>query len=263
MDLGLRGKVALVSAASKGLGKAAALGLAREGASVAICARNEGPLSATAKEIRAATGVDVLDVRADVSKPDDVTRFVETAAAHFGRVDILISNVGGPPSGLFEQFSDADWQAAFNLTVLSPVRLIRAVLPHMRKAGGGRIVNIASISVKQPITGLLFSNSLRPAVIGMTKTVSLELAKDNILINNVLPDSFETDRIRELDEAQAAREGRSVAEVAAGKIRSHPMGRRGDPAELAAVIVFLCSAQATYVTGTSIMVDGGGYRGTW
>jgi 3-oxoacyl-[acyl-carrier protein] reductase len=263
MDFGLQGKVALVSAASKGLGKAAALALAREGARVSICARNEAALSAAAKEIRSATGVDVLTMPADVSKPEDVTRFVDNAAAHFGRIDILISNVGGPPSGTFETFSDADWQAAFNLTVMSPVRLIRAVLPHMRKAGGGRIVNIASSSVKEPISGLIFSNSLRPAVIGMTKTLSFELAKDNILINNVLPGSYDTDRIRELDEAQAARQGRPVAEITAEKIKSAPLGRRGDPSELAAMIVFLCSSQATFVTGTSIMVDGGSYKGTW
>jgi 3-oxoacyl-[acyl-carrier protein] reductase len=263
MDFGLRGKVALVSAASKGLGKAAALALAREGANVAICARNDATLATTANEIRSATGVDVLAISADVSRADDVIRFVGDAAAHFGRIDILIANTGGPPSGTFEKFSDADWQAAFNLTVMSPVRLIRAVLPYMRKAGGGRIVNIASSSVKEPITGLLFSNSLRPAVIGMTKTLSLDLATDNILINNVLPGSYNTDRIAELDEAQAAREGRPVADVAADKIRTHPLRRRGDPSELAAMIVFLCSAQASYVTGTSIMVDGGSYKGTW
>jgi len=261
MDMGLRGKVALVSAASKGLGKAAALALAREGVNVAICARNEAALAATEQEIRQATGVDVLAVTADVTKPEDIASFVSTAAAHFGRIDILVTNAGGPPSGTFDMFSDADWQAAFNLTLLSVVRLIRATLPHLRKAGGGRIVNIASASVKQPIEGLLFSNSLRPGIIGLAKTLSFELAKDNILINNVAPGYHDTDRIKELDAARAAREGRPVADVAGDNVRSIPLGRRGDPAELAALIVFLCSRHAGFMTGVTIQVDGGANRG--
>lgn len=261
MDTGLRGKVAVVSAASKGLGKAAALALAGEGANVAICSRDETTLAATAEEIRAATGVDVLPVTADVRKAEDIARFVEQAASHFGQINILVTNAGGPPPGTFDKITDADWQTAFELTLMSAVRLIRAVLPHMRRAGGGRIVNITSYSVKQPIPGLLLSNSIRPAVIGMAKTLSFELAKDKILINNVCPGDHETDRMLELDGAQATREGRSMEDVRNDKVKSIPLGRRGAPSELAALIVFLCSEKAAFMTGTTIQNDGGSYRG--
>lgn len=261
MDLGLRGKVALVAAASKGLGKAVAMCLAEEGANVAICARDETVLNTTAREIRAATGVDVLAVPADVSKAEDIARFVDKAAQHFGHLDILVTNAGGPPSGTFASFGDADWQAAFNLTLMSAVRLIRAVVPHMRAAGGGRIVNIASLSVKQPIEGLLLSNSIRTAVVGLAKTLSFELAGDNILINNVCPGYYDTDRVKELDAAQAAREGRTIEEVAQEKAKTIPLGRRGRPEELGALVAFLCSRQAAYITGTTIQIDGGAYRG--
>lgn len=261
MDMGLGGKVALVSAASKGLGRATALALAREGASLAICSRNATVLAATASDIHRMTGVEVLAIPADVTKGEDITNFVNKAAEHFGRVDILVTNAGGPPPGTFDMFSDADWQAAFNLTLMSVVRLIRATLPHMRKTGAGRIVNIASSSVKQPADGLLFSNSLRPAIIGLAKTLSFELAKENILINNVCPGAHETDRMHELDTDRAAREGRTLAEVAADGIKSIPLGRRGDPAELAALVVFLCSSHSGFTTGATIQVDGGAYRG--
>jgi 3-oxoacyl-[acyl-carrier protein] reductase len=205
--------------------------------------------------------VDVLAIASDVTKSDDILHFVNAAAAHFGRIDILVTNAGGPPSGVFDSFSDADWQAAFDLTLMSVVRLIRATLPHMRKAGGGRIVNIASASVKQPIEGLLFSNTLRPGIIGLAKTLSFELAKDHILINNVAPGYHDTDRIKELDAARAAREGRAVADVARDNVKSIPLGRRGEPAELAALIVFLCSQQSAFTTGATIQVDGGAFRG--
>ncbi len=260
MDMGLRGKVALVAAASKGLGKAAALALAREGANVAICARNAAALEAAAADIRSATGVDVLAVTADVTKAEDIGTFVTRAAEHFGRIDILVTNAGGPPPGTFDMFSDADWQAAFNLTLLSVVRMIRAALPYLRKAGGGRIVNITSASVKQPIEGLIFSNSLRPGIVGLAKTLSFELAKDNILVNNVAPGYHDTDRVKELDAARAAREGRSVADVARDNIKSIPLGRRGKPAELASLIVYLCSSHAGFITGATIQVGGGANR---
>jgi 3-oxoacyl-[acyl-carrier protein] reductase len=261
MDMQLRGKVALVTASSKGLGKAAAFALAREGVNLAICSRDEASIKATGKEIRDATGVDVLAMPADVTKPDDIERFVVTAAEHFGRIDVLVTNAGGPPSGTFDMFSDADWLAAVNLTLMSVVRLVRASLPHLRKAGGGRIINILSVSTKQPIEGLIFSNSIRPAVAGLAKTLSFELAKDSILVHNVCPGTHDTDRIKELDAARAAREGRTVAEVASDGVKSIPLGRRGKPEELAALIVFLCSAQASFMTGTTIQVDGGSYRG--
>lgn len=261
MDMGLRGKAAVVFAASKGLGRAAALALAREGAAVAICARHDAELAATAAAIRQETGVDVMAMAADVTKAEDIQRFVDAAAQRFGRIDILVTNAGGPPSGAFDAFSDADWQAAFNLTLLSVVRMIRAALPHLRRAGGGRIVNITSSSVKQPIEGLLFSNALRPGVVGLAKTLSFELAKDNILINNVAPGYHDTDRVKELDAARAAREGRTVAEVSGDTVKAIPLGRRGEPDDLAALIVFLCSRQSSFMTGVTIQVDGGAQRG--
>jgi 3-oxoacyl-[acyl-carrier protein] reductase len=261
MDMGLGGKVALVSAASKGLGRATALALAREGVNLAISSRNANVLAATASNIRRSTGVEVLAIPADVTKGEDILNFVDKAAEHFGRVDILVTNAGGPPAGTFDMFSDADWQAAINLTLMSVVRLIRATLPYMRKGGGGRIVNITSLSVKQPADDLLFSSSLRPAIVGLAKTISFALAKENILINNVCPGSHETDRIHELDEARAARERRPLAEVAAESMKSIPLGRRGDPAELAALVVFLCSSHSGFTTGATIQVDGGAYRG--
>jgi len=261
MDMGLSGKVALVSAASKGLGKAAALALAQEGANLAICARTQSALAATAREIRSTTGMDVLAIPADMTKADDIPRFVAVAADHFGHTDILVTNAGGPPSGTFAMFNDEDWQAAFNLTLMSVVRLIRAVVPHMRKAGGGRIVNIVSLSAKQPIEGLLLSNAIRPGIIGLAKTLSFELAKDNILVNNVCPGYHDTDRVKELDAARAAREGRTVEDVAKDNVKSIPLARRGQPEELAALIVFLCSRHAGFMTGTTIQVDGGAYRG--
>lgn len=261
MDLGLRDKVALVSAASRGLGRATALALAHEGAQLAICARGDKTLAATADEIRRAAGVDVFSVAADVTQAADISNFVDLAAEHFGRIDILVSNAGGPPSGPFDNFDDRAWQSAFNLTLMSTVRLIRAVLPHMRAAGGGRIVNITSIAVKQPITNLILSNSIRTSVIGLAKSLSFELAKDNILLNNVCPGTYNTDRIRQLDADRAARENRPLEEVAQERMKTIPLGRLGKPEELGALIAFLCSQQAAYITGATIQADGGEFRG--
>ena len=187
MDLELSGKTAVVSAGSKGLGKAIALGLAMEGARVAICSRSPDNLSQAAQEIQAKAGSEVLAVPVDVMKPDSITNFIDTVVQRQGKIDILVNNAGGPPMGTFADFEDEDWENAFNLTFMSVVRFVRAVLPHMRKTDGGRIINVTSTSVKQPLENLLLSNSIRPAVIGLAKTLASELAAENILVNNICP----------------------------------------------------------------------------
>jgi 3-oxoacyl-[acyl-carrier protein] reductase len=261
MDFGIKGKVAAVAAASKGLGKASALELAREGCAVAICARGEAALNAAAQEIRDATGARIVSVVADMTKAEDVARFIETTKQALGDPLILVTNAGGPPGGYFDQFDDAAWEQAFNLTLMSTVRLIRAALPGMRAAGWGRIVNITSITVKQPIDELLLSNAIRPGVIGLARTLATQLAKDGITINNVAPGNTLTDRQLELAQVRAQRAGRSVEEEIASSGANIPAGRVGQPEELAAMVAFLASARASYVTGSTIAVDGGAVRG--
>lgn len=261
MDLGLRGKVAVVAAASKGLGKASALELAREGCAVAICARDDAALQATAREIVEATGARVVPVVADMTQAADITHFIDTARAELGDPLILVNNAGGPPGGYFDQFDDAAWERAFNLTLLSTVRIIRAVLPGMRAAGWGRIINITSVSVKQPIDDLILSNAIRPGVIGLAKTLANQYAHEGITVNNVAPGFTLTDRQRDLGQARADREGRSFDEVVESLGANVPMGRVGQPEELAAVVAFLASTRASYVTGSTIAVDGGSARG--
>ncbi len=257
MDLELRGKTAIVSAGSKGLGKAIALGLAAEGARVAICSRNPDNLSQAAQEILTKTGTEVLAVPVDVMKPDAIANFVGTVVQRQGKVDILVNNAGGPPMGAFADFEDEDWEGAFNLTFMSVVRFIRAVLPHMRKTGAGRIINITSTSVKQPLEGLLLSNSIRPAVIGLAKSLASELASDKILINNICPGSIHTDRIKENVAAQVRSTGQSEESILGQYNAKIPLGRLGEPVELADLAVFLASERASYITGATLQVDGG------
>ena len=196
MDLGLKGKVALVTAASKGLGYACAAALAAEGAFVTINARNKETVDLAAQKMERETGSQVLAVAADVAREEEIEALVAATVQKFGPIDILVNNAGGPPAGRFEVLNDAQWQSAFEVNLLSAVRLIRCVLPCMRQKGGGRIINIVSTSVKEPIAGLLLSNAIRPGVIGLAKTLSVELAPDNITVNNVCPGRFLTDRIR-------------------------------------------------------------------
>jgi 3-oxoacyl-[acyl-carrier protein] reductase len=261
MDLGLDGKIALVAAASKGLGKAAAWGLAAEGARVAICAREEATLRAAATDIAGATGSEVLPVVADLTSAANIQRLVEHTVAHYGGLHILVTNAGGPPSGYFADFSDEDWLKAVNLTLMSAVRLIRAALPHMVKARWGRIVNITSMSVKQPIDDLILSNAIRTAIVGLAKTLSRQVAADGITVNNVCPSYILTGRIHQLAEARAREQGISTEEVVASYIEDVPVGRIGQPEEVAALIVFLASERASYINGATIQVDGGKYRG--
>jgi 3-oxoacyl-[acyl-carrier protein] reductase len=257
MDLGLQGKVALVEGASRGIGKAVAMGLAREGCRVAICARNEKPLLDAAEEIHAATGVDVLPVTCDVARPEHVTRFVAATVERFGRLDILVNNAGGPPLGAFERHSDEAWQTALEQNFLSVVRTIREALPHLRRQGGGRIINITSYAVKQPLDGLILSNSARLAVVGLAKTLSRELGPDNILVNNVCPGPTLTDRMQSLMRSRAESEGRPYEDVAAEENKRIPLGHMGAAEDVAALVVFLASEPARQITGTTIQVDGG------
>jgi len=257
MDLGLKGKVALVTAASKGMGKACALGLAAEGARVAMCARTEADVQSAAAEIRRATGADVLAVAADVTRAEDVTRVVAATREAFGGVDVLVANCGGPPRGGLEEVTDQQWYGAFEVSVLSVVRLIREVVPSMRARRWGRILTIQSVSVKQPVDGLLLSNAVRPGVAGLAKTLSPELGRDNITINVVLPGRIMTDRFLE----GARRAGVPVEEYVRASAADVPLRRIGTPEEFASVVVFLASERASYVTGVALQVDGGVVRG--
>lgn len=263
MDLGLNGKVAIVSASSKGLGKACALGLAREGAKVVICARNKDELEKAKTEIENATNNDVLSIQADVTNYDDVKKLVKSTVEKFGTVHILVTNAGGPPAGYFENFSDDDWENAFKLNFMSTVRLIREVLPYMKSQNWGRIINITSVTVKQPIDNLILSNAIRMSVLGLAKTLALQLAKYNILINNVAPGYTLTDRVKFVIEQRAKDTGKTFDEVKSELAKDIPLGRLADPEELANVVVFLASERASYITGATIPVDGGWIRGVY
>ncbi len=258
MDLGLKEKVALVLASSKGLGRASAMALAAEGAHVTIGARNWQALEQTAKEIRMDTGSRVLAIPVDVTQDQDIEKITEATIREYGRLDILVNNAGGPPFGTFETFDDSHWQAAFELNLLSSVRLIRRVLPYMRETGSGRIITIVSTSVKQPIEGLILSNAVRLGVIGLAKTLSVELAPDNITVNNVCPGRILTDRLRH-GSSMKERIAHGMTEEEAQKdlAKDIPLGRIGKPEELGALVAFLASQQAAYITGTTIQVDGG------
>jgi 3-oxoacyl-[acyl-carrier protein] reductase len=257
VDLGLRGKVALVSASSKGLGRAIAEELAAEGANLVMCARGEEALRSAADSIRKQSNVTVLEVTADVSRQQDIDGVTKAALDQFGRVDILVTNSGGPPSGKFDNFTAEDWEAATRLLLTSAVGLARAVLPRMKERRWGRILNVTSIAVKQPIDGLILSNSLRAAVTGFARTLANEVAPFNITVNNIMPGYTRTDRVEQLARATSEKSGSSVADAFAKWEREIPMGRLGEPREFAALAAFLASERASYITGSSIAVDGG------
>jgi 3-oxoacyl-[acyl-carrier protein] reductase len=257
MELGLQGKVALVTAASKGLGRASAEALAREGCDLIICSRSEAAIGEVAAAIRQETGRRVVALQADVTKKEDIDRLFAEAVGTFGGIDILVSNTGGPPPGQFMDHDDAAWQAAFESLLLSAVRLSRAAIPLMRARGGGRILYITSGTVKQPIANLILSNSLRAAVTGMMKTLASEVARDGITVNCVAPGRIDTARVRSLDEDIAQRTGKSLEAVRTDWAGRIPAGRYGTPEEFADVIAFLASDRASYITGSTIVVDGG------
>ena len=261
MDLGLRDKVAVVCASSRGLGKAVALGLAEEGVNLTICARRNKELQETGEEIRSKTNVEVLAIQGDVTKPADIKTIVDETLKRFSTVHILVNNAGGPPLGNFIDFTPEDWQNALELNLLSTINFIREVIPVMRKQNWGRVINITSVAVKQPIEGLILSNTARAGIIGLTKTLSNEFARGNVLFNNVCPGRILTDRILELARARADKTGMSIENVLASMENDIPIGRIGKPRELADLVVFLASERASYITGTTIQVDGGIVKG--
>jgi 3-oxoacyl-[acyl-carrier protein] reductase len=253
-------RVALVCAASKGLGRACAEALARDGCRVAICSRGGAALRDARAAIEAAGG-EAIAIDADLRRAADVTRVVEETVRAFGGLDILVSNTGGPPSGPFMAIDEAAWSDAIDSLLLSVVRLCRAAIPHLRARGGGRIINITSISVKQPIEGLVLSNALRAAVTALAKTLAVELAPDNILVNCVAPGYTRTGRVVELAAQTAAREDKAPEEIERRIMAGIPLGRMGQPDEFAAVVAFLASPAASYVSGVTIPVDGAWTRG--
>ena len=261
MELGLKNRVALVAASSKGLGKAVAFGLAREGAKLVICARNKQVLEKTADDIFLETGVSVFPLAVDLSDAEQIDWLIDETLDLFGKVDILVTNAGGPPPGNFGDVDEAAWMHAVQLTLMSTVRLTKAVIPGMRQQKWGRIIHMTSVSVKQPIDGLLLSNVLRPGVVGLTKSLSQELAGDNILVNAVCPGYIMTDRVDELLRDKARKTKSGIDKAAKTITDQIPLGRIGKPEELADLVVFLASERASYITGAIIQADGGYVKG--
>lgn len=257
MDLHLNGKAALVTAASGGLGYATAAALAGEGARVAICSRDLTRAQEAARRIQAETGAEVLAFEADVASEEGLTQLFSEVDSAFGRLDILVCNAGGPPAGGFGALGEAQWATAFQLTLMSVVRSVRLAVPLLEKAGGGRILTILSSSVRKPIDNLTLSNTFRPAVYGLCKSLSVELAGQNIQVNGLAPGRIETGRINQLDDALAEKRGVSRAEIRAASEKAIPMGRLGQPDEFGRVAAFLCSPAAAYINGSALLVDGG------
>jgi len=256
MELGLKGKRAIVMAASRGLGYASALGLAREGCRLMICSRDRARIDAAAAAIRQETGAEVTALVADVSTAAEAQRLVDEAVSAYGGLEIVVHNAGGPPAGETLAMTDDQWQKAFEQNLLSFTRIVGAAAPEMRKAGYGRVLTIASSSIKQPIPNLALSNALRAGVWGVAKTLSRELAPQGILVNVIAPGRIDTERIAELDHINAQKNGKSVEDVRQASLASIPIGRLGRPEELANLVVFLASAAGSYITGQAIMVDG-------
>jgi len=261
MDLGLKGKVALVAGGSMGLGRAAALELSREGAKVAIGALDDPHLNGAAERIRRETGGEVLALPADVSDAEQAKAFVRKAIAHYGTADILVNNAGGPPAADFLDIDETLWEKGFRLNLLSTILMTREVVPVLKAKRWGRIINMTSISVKQPIDGLILSNTVRSGVIGLAKSLSNELAPFNITVNSVCPGYTLTERVRSLARAIAEKEGTTPEAVIGRWEASIPMKRLGTPEEFAALVAFLASDRSGYITGAAIQIDGGWYKG--
>ena len=263
MDLGFAGKVALVTGASRGLGKAVAELLASEGASVAIAARDPETLQGAAREIRERSGADVFFQPTDVTREDQVAALVDGVIGRFGRIDALVANAGGPPASRFETTELSDWKSGIDLSLLSTILLCRAVVPPMRERRAGRIVAVTSISVKQPVDGLILSNTARAGVVGLMKTLSNELGPFGIGVNVVCPGYTRTDRLVELASRLSQQQNVPPESIYARWTSQIPMGRLGEPSEFASVVAFLCSERASYVTGTCLQVDGGVVKGVF
>ncbi len=261
MDLGLKKRVALVAASSQGLGLATAEAFAAEGCRVAMCARNQQTLQAAADKIRKRHAAEVFAEALDVANSAAVTRFVASVAAKFGAVDICVTNAGGPPAKGFLAATLDDWQRAIELNFLSTVYFAREVIPHMQRNHWGRIITITSITTKQPVADLVLSNAVRAAVVGLVKSLANEFGKDGILVNNVGPGFTATDRLRELAKTRSAATGKSEQEIFDAWAADAPLKRLGEPRELAETVVWLASERASYVTGQTVLVDGGMYKG--
>lgn len=257
MDLLLKDKIVIVTGASQGLGKAVAMEFANEGAHVFISSRNNDKLKAAAAEIKEKTGnKEVHHIVCDMKNEDQILSLVQRVVQSAGTIDVLINNAGGPPAGKFIDITDDQWYEAFDQNLLSVIRATRAVLPYMKSKKAGRIVNITSSSIKESIDNLIVSNTLRPGVLGLTKSLSQEFAEDNILVNTVGPGKIATDRLMQLNELTAKAEGMSIEQVKEAQTASIPIGRLGKPEEFAKAVVFLASFANTYITGQYLLVDG-------
>jgi 3-oxoacyl-[acyl-carrier protein] reductase len=261
MDTGLKNRVTIVAASSQGIGRATAEAFAAEGCRVAMCARNAPALQATAERIAKQHRVEVFTQALDVTDAEAVHHFVDAVASKFGSVDICVTNAGGPPAKAFLAISLGEWRKAVDLNFLSTVYFAREVIPHMQRKHWGRIITITSITTKQPVLDLVLSNAVRAAVVGLVKSLANEFGKDGILVNNVGPGYTATDRLKELAKARSAASGKSEKEISEGWSADAPLKRLGEPHEIADAIVWLASERASYVTGQTVLVDGGLYKG--
>jgi 3-oxoacyl-[acyl-carrier protein] reductase len=261
MDLGLKNRVALVAASSQGIGRATAEAFAAEGCRVAMCARNDRALQAAAEEIKRKHNAEVLAQAFDVTNAAAVAKFVAAVVEKFGSVDICVTNAGGPPARGFLAATLEEWQCALEMNFLSTVYFAREVIPHMRRKHWGRIITITSITTKQPVTDLVLSNAVRAAVVGLVKSLANEFGKDGILVNNVGPGFTATDRLKELAKASAASSGKNEQNIFDSWAADAPLKRLGEPREVAETIVWLASERASYITGQTVLVDGGMYKG--
>ena len=260
MDLGLQGRVAVVGGASRGLGRACAMGLAEEGARVAISSRRAGPLQETAEEIRSATGMEVLAVPGDLAGLADIQNLIQRTVEHFGRLDIVVSNSGGPPEGRAADTSEDNWARAIEMALQFFIRMSREALPHLRRQSWGRIINILASTVYQPIDNLATSGVTRLGAVAFAKSLADEVGRDNILVNNVAPGFLLTDRMMDLFKTRASETGTDLDTVLEARASTIPMGRFGQPEELAHLVTFLASEKNSYITGTTTLVDGGVVR---
>lgn len=261
MELGLKGRGVIVAASSEGIGRATAEAFAREGAQVAMCARTEKTLREAADQIRRGTGAEVFAEPLDVTDAAAVQQFTETVAKQFGRIDVCVTNAGGPPAKNFLSISADEWRNALDMNLMSAVHLAHSVIPYMQRHRWGRIITITSVTVKQPVEALVLSNAVRAAVVGLVKSLSNEFGKDGILVNNVAPGYTATERLKELAGVRAVAAGTSPEKIYQQWAADAPLKRLGEPREIADVIVWLASERASYITGQTILADGGIYRG--
>ena len=257
MDLGLQGRAAFVGGSSKGIGRAIAAALLKEGCRVMLSSRSEENLQQAVDALKTETGAEAAYVVCDMSKHDDIKRAIAAAADRFGQLDVLVNNAGGPPTGTFEDLDERYWQFAIDQNLLSAIRCVHEALQHLKRSGAGRILNVTSVAVKQPIDGLILSNTTRLGVVGMAKTLSRELAPFGITVNNLCPGNIATERLMALIEERARRAGASLEDVVGIEEARVPMGHLGTPEDVAALAVFLASAQARFISGATIQVDGG------